>query len=186
MQADQSAGAGALKRLEVFIGEWEERVSLPDSPEGRAVFEWALGGQFLIQRSEVDNSDVPDSIVIVPGDPDAAGYIQHYFDSRGVVRVYEMSFADGVWTLFRETPDFSPLNFSPLNFSRSIAGSVDIRHWICRDRGVGLSRCGCGLHWRGRALQASALGWRSRCSWRAVGAPVQHRLRQITTVSVRR
>jgi hypothetical protein len=34
MQGDQSVGAGALKRLEVFIGEWEERVSLARQPQG--------------------------------------------------------------------------------------------------------------------------------------------------------
>jgi hypothetical protein len=39
------------------------------------------------------------------------GYTQHYFDSRGVVRLYAMSLVDGVWTLTRESPDFSPLDF---------------------------------------------------------------------------
>jgi hypothetical protein len=31
---------------------------------------------------------------------------QHYFDSRGVHRVYDMSLEDGVWTLSREGPDW--------------------------------------------------------------------------------
>ena len=38
--------------------------------------------------------------------------LQHYFDSRGVARVYEMTFDGRVWTLLRETPDFSPLDFA--------------------------------------------------------------------------
>jgi hypothetical protein len=33
------------------------------------------------------------------------------YDSRGVVRLYAMSLADGVWTLTRESPDFTPLDF---------------------------------------------------------------------------
>jgi hypothetical protein len=39
-------------------------------------------------------------------------YLQHYFDSRGVARVYEMSFDDGVWKLSRKSADFSPLHFA--------------------------------------------------------------------------
>jgi hypothetical protein len=48
---------------------------------------------------------------IVGTDPRTGGYTQHYYDSRGVARLYAMSFADGVWTLTRESPDFSPLDF---------------------------------------------------------------------------
>jgi hypothetical protein len=41
----------------------------------------------------------------------AGGHTQHYFDSRGVVRVYAMTFDGLVWTLERSTPDFTPLHF---------------------------------------------------------------------------
>ncbi len=48
---------------------------------------------------------------IALGRVDAAGadYLQHYFDSRGVARVYEMTFIDNVWTQERGAvaPDFS-------------------------------------------------------------------------------
>jgi hypothetical protein len=37
--------------------------------------------------------------------------VQHYFDSRGVARIYRMSFADGIWRLSRSSADFSPLDF---------------------------------------------------------------------------
>jgi hypothetical protein len=80
---------------------------------GRAVFEWVLGGQFLAQHEEIPDPDVPDSSAIIGFDPDSQAYTQHYFDSRGVARVYAMTFSEGVWTLLRETPDFTPLDFSP-------------------------------------------------------------------------
>lgn len=96
----------AIKRLEPFIGEW----SLPGG--GRTVFEWLPGGQFAIQRWEVPDPAVPDGIAIIGFDPSRGTYLQHYFDSRGVARVYEMGFSDGVWTLRRESADFSPLDFS--------------------------------------------------------------------------
>jgi hypothetical protein len=38
--------------------------------------------------------------------------LQHYFDSRGVARLYEMTFSGGVWNLLRNSSDFTPLEFS--------------------------------------------------------------------------
>jgi hypothetical protein len=77
----------------------------------RSRFEWALDGQFLLQRTEVPVPAAPDSLTIISTDPETGAYTQHYYDSRGVVRLYAMTFADGVWTLTRESPDFSPLDF---------------------------------------------------------------------------
>lgn len=129
MEADQAARRVALKRLDAFVGEWNMEVS----GTARAVFEWALDGQFLIQRSEVPHRGAPDSLAVVALDPDGEKYSQHYFDSRGVVRMYDMTLSDGVWTLLREKPDFSPLDFSQRftgTFSddgNTIAGLWEIR-----------------------------------------------------------
>jgi hypothetical protein len=106
----------ALVRLDVFVGEWAVEASFPgrqpdEAPPARVRFEWALDGQFLLQRTEVSLPEVPDSLSIVGVDPETGGYTQHYFDSRGVARLYAMSLDGGVWTLTRESPDFSPLHF---------------------------------------------------------------------------
>jgi hypothetical protein len=37
---------------------------------------------------------------------------QYYFDSRGVRRIYEMTLDDGVWTLWRDSPDPFPQRFT--------------------------------------------------------------------------
>ena len=34
-------------------------------------------------------------------------YVQHYFDSRGVSRVYRISAEQGAWRFWRDRPDFS-------------------------------------------------------------------------------
>jgi hypothetical protein len=107
----KAAAKAALKRLDDFIGEWKLDASFPGAPPGRAVFEWILGGQFLIQRSEAPDP-APDGLAIVSVDPDRGTYIQHYFDSRGVVRLYSMTLRNGAWTLMRTKPDFTPLEFS--------------------------------------------------------------------------
>jgi hypothetical protein len=106
----------AIKRLDVFIGEWRlglgHAVPPPEDASARSVFEWALDGQFLVQRTEIPDPGAPNGLCIVTYDPGTDGYTQHYFDSRGVVRLYAMTFRDGVWTLLRDSPDFTPLDFS--------------------------------------------------------------------------
>lgn len=111
--------ADALARLDVFVGGWSMEAQFPGhqpAPSGaagrgamaRSRFEWALGGQFLLQHTEIPIPQAPDSLAIVGTDLRTGGYTQHYYDSRGVVRLYVMGFAGGVWTLTRESPDFSP------------------------------------------------------------------------------
>ena len=55
---------------------------------------------------------MPDSSTIVGLDAESQAFTQHYFDSRGVARVYAMTYSNGIWTLLREKPDFTPLDFA--------------------------------------------------------------------------
>ena len=113
----------ALARLDIFVGEWILEARFPaDHPAlsstaepgtpARSRFEWVLDGQFLLQRTEIPVPEAPDGLMIVSVDPTTGAYMQHYYDSRGVVRLYAMTLADGVWTLTREAADFSPLDFA--------------------------------------------------------------------------
>ena len=113
MEPDHTARAAAMARLEAFIGEWVVEASFPDGygGTGRAVFEWALDRQFLTCRTEVPGGP-PDGLMIMGYDPGRMPYCQHYFDSRGVARVYAMNLSDGVWTLLRDSADFTPLDFA--------------------------------------------------------------------------
>jgi hypothetical protein len=111
MHDDRADATPALSRLEALVGEWTEQVANP-SPPGRMVFEWALGAWFIVQRSEIPHPDCADSMAIIAVDANCETYTQHYFDSRGVVRVYKMSLNNRTWTLLRDGPDFTPLEFS--------------------------------------------------------------------------
>jgi hypothetical protein len=106
----------AMRKLEVFVGEWSMQPVFGNAElngvSGRAVFEWTLGGHYLTQRTEVDHPEAPDSFAVIGIDAAGEGYTQHYFDARGVTRLYAMSLTDRVWTLLRVTADFSPLDFS--------------------------------------------------------------------------
>jgi hypothetical protein len=106
-----------IKRLSAFIGNWSVEASLPDGPpmdlRGRQEFEFMPGGGFLVQRWEVPHpAPNPHGIALIGFDVDRSIYMQHYFDCRGIARVYQMSFADGVWKLWRDSADFSPLDFA--------------------------------------------------------------------------
>jgi hypothetical protein len=116
MEGHEARSAG-LERLDVLVGEWHLTASFPvalpngaDDASIRCEFEWALDGQFLVQRTAAPHP-APDSLAIISFDPQRSGYTQHYFDSRGVVRVYAMTLDDETWTLLRDSPDFSPLAF---------------------------------------------------------------------------
>ena len=116
MNVNEPVRAAALARLDVLIGTWELRAVFPSEPAavlrgGRSVFEWMKGGQLLIQRTAAPTPAAPDSLAIIAFDGVGHGYTQHYFDARGVVRLYAMTSRDAVWTLVRKSPDFSPLDF---------------------------------------------------------------------------
>ena len=116
MPKDRVARDVAMERLEVFIGEWtmeaQFRDPAPTGPSGRSVFERILDGRFLAQRTEVPHPEAPDNLAIIGFDSARDAYTFHYFDSRGVARVYAMGFSGGLWKLLRDAPDFSPLDFA--------------------------------------------------------------------------
>lgn len=79
---------------------------------GQTSFAWMDGDQFMIQRTNVDQPEFPSSVIVYDYDSNTDTYIQHYFDSRGVARLYKMSLKERNWELWRNQPDFSTLDFS--------------------------------------------------------------------------
>lgn len=126
--------------LEPLVGDWSIEALFPGAPpsdlRGRTVFEWMPGGSFLVQRWEVPIDEAPDGLAVIGQDPEnSGGYLQHYFDSRGVARVYTMSFADGVWKLSRTRADLSPLDFAQ-RFTGTVSedgGTIRACWEICQD-----------------------------------------------------
>src|SRR6476469_7300618 len=126
----------AMECLTPLSGRWQMETSLGRAA-ATAVFEWGLGGRILVQRMEIDVPEAPDAFCVITAEPRTGGFTQHYFDSRGVNRLYAMTFDDGVWTLLRETPDFSPLEFSQRFTGRLEDGGATIRgRWESRPLGA--------------------------------------------------
>jgi hypothetical protein len=96
-----------LEHLDPLVGEWRVAIDAPrhvDEPlTGSATFEWLGDRGFLVHRSTVDHPLFPDGLVVIGGDP----LKYHYFDTRGVQRIYDFSFEDGVMTIERHDPDMT-------------------------------------------------------------------------------
>jgi hypothetical protein len=101
--------APELEPFTALVGTWETSASHPSLQglrvPGSAHFEWLEGGRFLIGHSRNEHADFPDSLSVIGADDD--GFAMHYYDSRGVERVYRTSLRDGVWRLWRDDPGFS-------------------------------------------------------------------------------
>ena len=113
-----------LQKLNRLAGSWTTEATHPAAPgvvvRGTVVTEWLEGKQFLIQRSRNDHPDFPDAVSIIGAtDRDRVGesvpqpvrpsLTMHYFDSRGVFRVYQVDIdmEANAWTIWREAPGFS-------------------------------------------------------------------------------
>ncbi|HTK09604.1 MAG TPA: hypothetical protein VL485_20710 [Ktedonobacteraceae bacterium] len=98
----------ALKQLEVLVGNWEMELSnaafLPDpsnTAKGQISFEWVENGAFIRMRMG------DDAIWLISRDDAQSDYHVFYYDSRNVSRIYQMSFSENIWKLWRNSPDFS-------------------------------------------------------------------------------
>jgi hypothetical protein len=94
-----------------LIGRWATEGAhpmLPGEPiRGTSTFEWLDGQRFVIWRSHSEHPQIPDAMTII-GVTDGQ-LSMHYFDSRGVYRVYTATLDQDTWRYWRDAPapDFS-------------------------------------------------------------------------------
>jgi hypothetical protein len=142
-----------LELLDRYVGVWSTEATHPALPgvvvHGTVEMEWLEGKRFLIHRARTDHPDFPDSISII-GDmaqdrvddggsaaspaPGRARLGMHYFDSRGVFRVYDVRIEPGSWHFARMAPGFSQrFAGSVIDEGATIIGlwqvSRDDAHW---------------------------------------------------------
>jgi len=118
----RASRADSLGRL---VGTWTTEATHPAMPgvvvHGTATVEWLEGQRFLLNRARTDHPDFPDSLSVIgrmgqdriaggdssQGNADDTPIQMHYFDSRGVFRIYEVSMDDSTWRWWRNAPGFS-------------------------------------------------------------------------------
>lgn len=102
-----------VQQLAPLVGTWTTEAVAPalggEPVRGRSTFGFALGGAAIVQQASADHPRAPDILAVIAPDGDA--YLQHYFDGRGVVRLYRMTFDGRCWELYRNATDFSALAF---------------------------------------------------------------------------
>ena len=81
----------ALAELALLLGEWTIEITSLSAFEdpsavvrGHSSFAWLEDGAFLIQHSEIANSDFPRSTAVMGPDDEAGTYRMLYYEFRGV------------------------------------------------------------------------------------------------------
>jgi hypothetical protein len=98
-----------LQGWQRLVGRWATEATHPALPDtvvsGESTFEWLEDQRFLVQRSRYDHPEIPDAIAvigIIEGQP-----TMHYFDPRGVHRVFAVDITADTWRFWNDAPGFS-------------------------------------------------------------------------------
>ncbi|MDQ1660395.1 MAG: hypothetical protein QOJ68_375 [Blastococcus sp.] len=106
---DEDRNGPQLELLRALVGTWTTEGAHPLLPDeaihGEATFEWLDGDRFLIMRSHYDHPEIPDGITVTGVTDDQLS--MHYFDSRGVHRIYSVGMTPGTWRFWLDAPGFS-------------------------------------------------------------------------------
>ena len=89
--------------LDRILGTWDvsmQHVAMDEPVPIRHSFEPVLDDAFVMLRSTCEHPDFPDAIALI----EETKY--HYFDVRGVTRVFDFHIDDAGWSMIRRDPDF--------------------------------------------------------------------------------
>ena len=92
-----------MKDFEPLIGEWRGEGEMPIEPPMQLAVEAKVErlGAFIVFHSRGEPAEVPDSISIIGGAPDGEPQPMHYFDSRGVQRLFLTAVEGSTWRIWR-------------------------------------------------------------------------------------
>jgi hypothetical protein len=90
--------------LDRLLGIWDvamDHHAVDGIAAGQHVYERVLDGAFVGARWALDNPAFPDAQALMTDE------VMHYFDVRGVIRVFEVTWTEDGWTLVLLSPEFS-------------------------------------------------------------------------------
>jgi hypothetical protein len=105
----------ALEDLSMLLGEWEVELwgaSFLPNPEdrvhgGNVQFEWIEDGALIAMRQSGKLDTPPAARWVIGRDQSSDHYSVFYSDSRGVSRIYAMSFNGRKWQIWRDNDEFA-------------------------------------------------------------------------------
>jgi hypothetical protein len=129
----------ALADLQPLVGRWRMELHnasfLPDRDtrvSGSIEIDWTEDGSALRMR-QGDSEQRQAAVWIIGRDDSEPSYSVLYADNRGVSRIFEMSFEDGRWRMWRDTPAFSQRFDAQLDLD---AGAIRGRWQKSEDQGA--------------------------------------------------
>ena len=92
-----------MKEFEPLIGKWHGEGEIPMEPPMKISVEATIErlGELIVLRSVGQPKEVPDSVSIIGGAPNGEPQPMHYFDARGVKRLFLMTLEGSTWTIWR-------------------------------------------------------------------------------------
>jgi hypothetical protein len=92
-----------MKAFDRLIAEWHGEGAIPIEPPMTISEEATIRrlGEFIVFSSVAQPAEVPDSISVIGGAPDGEPQPMHYFDSRGVERLYMTALEGSTWKIWR-------------------------------------------------------------------------------------
>ena len=92
-----------MHQFEPLIGTWHGEGSIPIEPPMTITVEATLErmGAWLILRSTSEISEVPDNVSVIGGAREGEPQPMHYFDARGVKRLFLMTLNGSTWAIWR-------------------------------------------------------------------------------------
>lgn len=92
-----------MKALDALLGEWHGVGEIALDPPMKLVEEVTIErlGEFIVFRTVGEPAELPDSIAIIGGAPEGEPQPTHYFDSRGVKRLFMTAIEGSTWKMWR-------------------------------------------------------------------------------------
>jgi hypothetical protein len=93
-----------MSALDGLLGTWEftmHHSALAEPVTGRQRYERVLDGAFVLQHWTYDHPDFPDAMALLSDDQ------YHYFDVRGIARVFDLNVEATGWSMIRQDEEFS-------------------------------------------------------------------------------
>jgi len=92
-----------MKEFDRLIGEWHGEGEIPMEPPLKISQEAKIErlGKFIVFRSVGQPAEVPESISIIGGAPAGEPQPMHYFDARGVKRLFMTAIEGSTWKFWR-------------------------------------------------------------------------------------
>jgi hypothetical protein len=114
-----------MSALDQLVGTWEftmQHSALSQPITGRQRYERVLDGAFLLQHWTYDHPDFPDAMAFL------SETHYHYFDVRGIVRIFDVEFNDAGWSMIHLDQDFSQRYFAQFSGRDIINGIGEASH----------------------------------------------------------